>query len=308
MEKTDKIIGCKNIRDIVRLQLDAMQCENFEVGIFKRSDQKKNSRMEIRENQSKKDIIGSTEFLKKQNKIGRDIYIRPSGVSGLIFFDDLSISQLAKLECFGIKASVIIESSRLNYQGWIKLERRKLNNDHELVTACCKVIAKQFGGDIKSADWRHFGRLCGFLNQKNNHIDECGNKPVVNLVDFNEGTTPKSDFIIEEGVKILKERERKISKLSRRKFQSKNDKFSNKLYVKKVFDTEYQRMIGFFGKELDLSNFDYQFAKKLFTLGASWNQTYNALLDNSINLKDRKGRHVSSYLTITIDKIYSNAE
>ena len=38
--------------------------------------------------------------------------------------------------------------------------------DRTFSTRAAKELARRFGGDPSSADWRHFGRLAGFTNQK----------------------------------------------------------------------------------------------------------------------------------------------
>jgi hypothetical protein len=48
-------------------------------------------------------------------------------------------------------------------------------------TAAAKLIAARFGGDRSGADWRHFGRLAGFTNQKLQHCLPSGLTPFVRL-------------------------------------------------------------------------------------------------------------------------------
>ena len=44
-----------------------------------------------------------------------------------------------------------------------------------------KELAKRFGGDLSSADWRHFGRLAGFTNRKHERVLPNGLGPFVRL-------------------------------------------------------------------------------------------------------------------------------
>jgi hypothetical protein len=46
---------------------------------------------------------------------------------------------------------------------WIKHTEQL---DKELGTAVARDLAERFGGDVKAAAWRHFGRLAGFRNTK----------------------------------------------------------------------------------------------------------------------------------------------
>ena len=56
-----------------------------------------------------------------------------------------------------------MQTSPGNYQVWIKHSTRL---DKELGTAVARTLAERFRGDVKAADWRHFGRLAGFRNTK----------------------------------------------------------------------------------------------------------------------------------------------
>jgi hypothetical protein len=48
-------------------------------------------------------------------------------------------------------------------------------------TLAAKELARRFGGDPSSADWRNFGRLAGFTNQKPERRLETGLPPFVRL-------------------------------------------------------------------------------------------------------------------------------
>jgi hypothetical protein len=53
----------------------------------------------------------------------------------------------------------VVQTSPGNYQAWIKHAE---SLDKELGTAVARELAGRFGGDVKAADWRHFGRLASF--------------------------------------------------------------------------------------------------------------------------------------------------
>jgi hypothetical protein len=54
-------------------------------------------------------------------------------------------------------------------------------SDHTFSTQAAKELARRFGGDLSSADWRHFGRLAGFTNQKLKRRLQNGLAPFVRL-------------------------------------------------------------------------------------------------------------------------------
>ncbi|MFN7923553.1 MAG: DNA-primase RepB domain-containing protein [Bryobacteraceae bacterium] len=54
-------------------------------------------------------------------------------------------------------------------------------------TAAARVLAERWGGDMSSADWRHFGRLAGFTNRKPKHVRADGQFPFVRIVEAESG-------------------------------------------------------------------------------------------------------------------------
>ena len=64
----------------------------------------------------------------------------------------------------GFQPALVVETSPGNFQVWLNHGRILFNRTFS--TQAAKELARRFGGDPSSADWRHFGRLAGFTNQK----------------------------------------------------------------------------------------------------------------------------------------------
>jgi hypothetical protein len=75
---------------------------------------------------------------------------------------------------------VLVETSPGNFQAWLN-HRQVLG--HELSSAVAKRLAEQFGGDIKAAAWRQYGRLAGFTNRKEKHRQTNGLYPFVRVIE-----------------------------------------------------------------------------------------------------------------------------
>ena len=96
-----------------------------------------------------------------------------------VFLDDLKQEALYRMKESGFTPGVVVETSPGNFQAWLNhgcvLSRR-------VSSAAARALAEQFGGDLGSADWRHYGRLAGFTNRKEKHRQEDGRFPFVRLI------------------------------------------------------------------------------------------------------------------------------
>jgi hypothetical protein len=181
----------------VMQQVAAMGSELFEVGLFKPDAELTESVM-IPRVWDTDQVIKSVPWLRHQNCEGRNIYIRPRGEHDLSMVDDLTTAAVSAMKQAGFNPAVIVETSRGNYQVWLKHSER-LNK--EASTAAARALAEKFGGDRGAADWRHFGRLAGFTNRKAKHFDaRTGLYPFVRLVEAGGGIYPDAERFL-AGVK-----------------------------------------------------------------------------------------------------------
>jgi len=139
-----------------------MGADVFEVGALQRADGDQPQFMLLRTWDQRK-VIDSIPWLRYKNWHESHIYVRPKGESNLTMIDDLKMSAVTRMHQEGFQPAAVVQTSPGNYQVWIKHSTRL---DKELGTAVARELAKRFGGDVKAADWRHFGRLAGFRNTK----------------------------------------------------------------------------------------------------------------------------------------------
>jgi hypothetical protein len=142
----------------VRHQLAAMGSDRFDLGALSA-----NNRMTLSENCGAALIPSAIKWLRHENAQGTHIFIRPHGPHSLSLIDDLSAETIATMKCEGFAPALLVETSARNFQVWLKHGRIL---DRETSTCVAKELANRYGGDPSSADWRHFGRLAGFTNQK----------------------------------------------------------------------------------------------------------------------------------------------
>ena len=96
------------------------------------------------------------------------------------------VDAIARMTDDGFQPVLVLETSPGNFQTW--LNHGRILSDHTFSTQAAKELARRFGGDPSSADWRHFGRLAGFTNQKPKRRLRNGLAPFVRL-HRSEGST-----------------------------------------------------------------------------------------------------------------------
>ena len=89
-------------------------------------------------------------------------------------------SRIQRMKAEGFAPAAVVESSPGNFQAWLKHGQMLTE---ALSTQAAKQLAERFGGDLGSADWRHFGRLAGFTNPKPNRRLASGLQPFARLLE-----------------------------------------------------------------------------------------------------------------------------
>jgi RepB DNA-primase from phage plasmid len=176
MEGEHKKRGEKSVvivKRLVREQLRAMGCERFDLGIRREAGE-----MILREGQGAIEIEVAIKWLRHENGKGAHIYIRPAGAHSLSLIDDLTAEVIERMKGEGFEPAVVVETSPNNFQAWLNHGQVL---DAATSTRASKQLAERFGGDLSSADWRHFGRLAGFTNPKPERQLPSGMRPFARL-------------------------------------------------------------------------------------------------------------------------------
>jgi len=163
--------------EAVRAQLAGMGAERYDVGVYDRQ----NDAMLLRREWMPAQVEASVGWFKVMNAQGRDIYIRPSGSSGLYIVDDVPAATVERMRAEGYAPGAVVETSPGNHQAWVRVSDTPLSKGEG--TAVARELAERFGGDMSSANWRHMGRLAGFTNRKEEHRQPDGRYPYVRLRD-----------------------------------------------------------------------------------------------------------------------------
>jgi hypothetical protein len=167
-------MSASTTQSVVREQLCAMGCELFEIGVLRMD-----GRMLVRSGWSSDQIDAALPWLRRENARGAQIFVRPQGTHALSLVDDLSAETIPRMTDAGFQPAAVVETSPGNFQVW--LNHGRILFDRTFSTHAAKELARRFGGDPSSADWRHFGRLAGFTNQKPKRRLRSGLPPFVRL-------------------------------------------------------------------------------------------------------------------------------
>ena len=271
----------------VKRQLQAMGVTHFELGVYHRErDKMRNFELTIPE------ILKRVQWLKRENINGCDIYIRPGGSLGLVFFDDVNRVTVERLRNDGLAPAVILESSPLNFQGWIRVSETPITES--LATAVCKQLAIRYGGDKDSADWRHYGRLAGFTNRKPCHVSDTGQYPFV-LLSSSQGKLAKNARqMLLAGHQFLQEEQSKRRQLVAAA-RITDGKEASTFFLRQLAELRDQ-----YGEMLDTSRADWMIINRMIIGGYSRGAIREALLAHSLAMAKRKGNHAESYLNVTL--------
>jgi hypothetical protein len=139
-------------------------------------------------------------FLRSRNREGCDIYIQPYAGSGsagyiLLDLDHGGPAALDLMRTHGHAPCVVLQTSFGHLQAWIRVSADPL--EPAIAGAIAKHLARLYGADLASADWRHLGRLAGFTNQKPLRRQRNGAAPWVRLVLAELGLASRAAALVE---------------------------------------------------------------------------------------------------------------
>ena len=139
-------------------------------------------------------------FLRVRNREGCDVYMQPYAEdrnSGyvLIDLDHVNPEAIESMRANGHDPCVVLQTSPGHLQTWIHLSTSPL--EPNLATAVGRQLARAYGGDMGSTDWRHLGRLAGFTNQKPQRRTSGGYAPWVKIVYARAGLARGADGLLQ---------------------------------------------------------------------------------------------------------------
>lgn len=287
--------------EAIQRQITALGVPRFEVGIR----EAKTGQMMNRE-WSRAEVEQSAAWLKRMNAKGNDVYIRPAGEHGLVLVDDLTADKLSSMAKDGFISAATIETSPSNYQVWVKLSDKPLSAEVRCIAA--QGLAKHYGGDMNSADSKHYGRLAGFTNQKPKHTRD-GRQPYVLAHDCpGKAATAAPAYLerIEQGLDRVEAQKERETRLGAIQAVSTGHKTYDPV---REYQRQAQRLLTKYGDKADLSRMDWMIATDMAKSG-NWTQqdVEKGIREASPALESRKTGHIEDYARRTAANAWAAPE
>lgn len=292
----------KTTHENIRRQTTAMNCEQYDVGIFDREAEKrmkaggKREPLLTQKTYTQQELLDpkTIGLLRSENAKDKDIWIRPApGKSDLVLVDDIPRSMIGQLQANGLPCATAIETSKGNYQAWLKL--------HEPVTAEVRAsiqnnISRTYSSDIGSTGRDHYGRLAGFTNRKENHQDH-----------------PYAKVYSASGIGINSDISKGLVETTQRTLQAQKETLKHEIasapaitdIQPDTLDAWYEDLHSRFTEKTDgrsdisQSSIDFSIATAMMDRGVDVDSVAEALSRNSPDLDNRKPGHTQDYCNRT---------
>jgi hypothetical protein len=147
----------------------------------------------------------TVRFLRMRNREGCDIYLQPYTEHGnagyiLVDLDRTKPAVIESMRANGHDPCVVLQTSPGHLQAWIHLSTSPL--EPSVASAAGKQLARAYGGDLASTDWRLLGRLAGFTNQKPQRRTPGGYAPWVKIVYTHPGLARNADGLLQSAIQL----------------------------------------------------------------------------------------------------------
>jgi hypothetical protein len=151
--------------------------------------------------------LTTVRFLRARNCEGCDIYIHPYAESHnagyiLVDLDRAEPAVVAAMCAQGHEPCVVLQTSPGHLQAWVRVSSTPVAP--AIATAIGKHLARLYGGDRASTDWRHLGRLAGFTNRKPQRRTRDG-APWVKVVFTHFGLARRASELVQAAAASLSE-------------------------------------------------------------------------------------------------------
>lgn len=186
-------------RQAVQRQLTAMPCEVYLIRLIHRQTRRPFPGERLW-SAAQLASAATIRFLRVRNGEGCDVYVLPYTSNRnagyiLVDLDGADLTMVDHMRARGHDPCVVLQTSPGHLQAWVHLSTSPL--EPLVASAAGKQLARLYGGDVASTDWRHLGRLAGFTNQKPERRTSGGYAPWVRVVHTHVGLAPQAYTLLQ---------------------------------------------------------------------------------------------------------------
>ncbi|MBF0394707.1 MAG: hypothetical protein HQL38_18680, partial [Alphaproteobacteria bacterium] len=266
-----------------------MPSDSYEVGVVDRHGDQT-----LRRTCTADELRDFAARLKRQNALGSDVFIRPASTD-YILLDGLPVERLTELTGKGLQPALVTEVAPGNYQAWIRFPERLPESERRLLG---RAIAHQFGADPDASDWRHLGRLPGFIN----HKSDSGLQPLVLVHEAAGVVCDAGQSLVDwarerlEAIRFAAEERRRLAAIE---VASEPSRGADAGSVYRHHARTMSQCAQAAGQPVDWSNVDYAAAKIMIETGFPPDEIERAMLEDSPHVEIRNKERGDEYATLT---------
>ena len=247
-------------------------------------------------------VLGLLETLQQRNAAGYNIHIRPapSETHGLVFLNDLSSRNIARMTRDGLEPAVTLQAAPGQYQAWVRAGGYSTAAQR---IALRRTLSHAYQADQDETDTGlPFSRLAGFTNvdaiqDETPHPIDCW-------------TSESSGNVAPAGPGLLEQVNRQIDDEARRQARAKA--VSDKLAWQEVHREAQRlhvlvflrRLRQFLKESSDMARNDLQAARDMASQGYSEQQVTEAITDGSPELAERHGDQADEYVQVVVRQAF----
>jgi len=147
----------------------------------------------IRHTWTQEEIRAALPWLKRENALGADIFMRPADAR-FILVDDIAPTTIDKLKRGGLPPSAVVGTEPGKFQAWVRLTDDPIPQD--IADTISRRIAEATSANPKAANHRCLGRLAGFTN-RNPNLQRGTHYPYILIHDHQPLTAPKGPLLVD---------------------------------------------------------------------------------------------------------------
>lgn len=293
----------------VQRQLAAMGSRSYDVAILDPS----HHALDLRRNWTAATVLRSLGWFRFNNQRGRDVIIRPC-VSALVFVDDLGPEQVQGLCCLGLEAALVVETSRSNFQAWVRVSHE--NQPPAVLKEIAATLAYELGTDRGCIALGHFGRMAGLLNRKPAHARDAGGPPLAQVVVSRpKAVAARGQQLVRAALRELTVRvpvgdmkharaKPALASVDRARDQGAAvDAERLAEWVRRHHDEQRRRYVTAYNASI----VDFQVAREMLRDGVAFDDVVGAIAQHSPDIARRKAGHILDYARRTAQAAFKAA-